>query len=675
MSFSKLFYTYLHQPVPQDSLKVERLNCPLCDKENHFYANCENGLWDCKSCGESGNARGLITQIHETFWNYTTAEHYKQLSEERHILPVYFEKAQWVYDQWHDRWYVPFPNGTDFLANLGYFSPSHEDEKLRYRIMKAPGMEQYLYRPFVDITPHTYICEGEWDALALQQILKTKDAIVAAPGANIFKKEFLQSLKPAKEITLLYDNDNSGLKGMYRAAELLTSAGKTVRILDWSAVPDAPKHIRDLLSHKYPKPATAIKSAIVDLDISTISQSTIPKYTTSIDDIDEIYSFQDYMKEIRRHLYISRETERAFIAVLAVAATINVDGEMLWVFLVGPPSCGKTTLIESFGGTNESFEYVSKLTSEALISGSRTEDGSDASNLPSFNNKGVFIKDFTVCLSMPRDVQHKLYGLMRDIYDGTVKIMFGNGLVKEYHGINFNLVAGVTDAIHSHNDAELGERFLRIDYLGHNYKEDAILDKALDNVGKRKDNKGKLTNATLGFMKHIFKKYADAPPPVLTPKTKYLIKSYAKLVARVRTKPKSDRNEGLIYKPRPEIATRLALQLTKELIGITRILGQDEVTTEALSILKKVTLDSCYGFVFDVLNHIYKNPKIRKQDLAIDLNLPPSRINRIITDLKSVKLIRQDTLTNRSGQRGRNDHIFTLQPSIQELFDALNQID
>ena len=30
-------------------------NCPFCGKENKFYANQENGLWDCKVCGLKGN--------------------------------------------------------------------------------------------------------------------------------------------------------------------------------------------------------------------------------------------------------------------------------------------------------------------------------------------------------------------------------------------------------------------------------------------------------------------------------------------------------------------------------------------------------------------------------------------------------------------------------------------
>ena len=672
MSFSQFFYTYLHQPVPKDSVKVEKLHCPLCDKENHFFANCENGLWDCKSCGESGNARTLMTKIHELYWNYTTEEHYQALADERNISPIVFEKAEWVYDQWNDIWYVPFFNGGEFLSNLGYFKPNNENEKLRYRVFKAPSMPLDLYNPFKKLTKHIYICEGEWDPLAAHQILKTSDSILGAPGATTFKKEYIKKLEGVEEVTLLYDNDPAGLKGMYRVASMLP--GKQINILDWSLVPDAPKDLRDLLSHKYPKAAKVIKSAIVPLETTDIPEPE-KGFRTSFDDIEPITSFAEYMKKVRKLLFISKETEKAYIATLAVAATIDLDIEMLWVFLVGPPSCGKTTLIESFGGTNEHYDYVSKLTSEALVSGSRTDDGSDPSNLPKFDKKAVFIKDFTVVLSMPRDVQTKLYGLLRDAYDGTVKFTFGSGLVREYSGFMFNMVAGVTDAIHTHNDAELGERFLRIDFMGQNYNEDAILDQALSNVGKKRNSKELLTQATLGLMKHVLTKYADAPIPELSPETRILIKLYAKLIARVRTKPKSDRNEGLLYSPRPEVATRLALQLSKMLIGITRVLGVNEVTPEALSILKKVTLNSCHGFVFDVLHHIHKNPNIRKQNLSKELNLPPSRVNRILNDLKAVRLISQYQAKNESGQRGRHDHTYKLQPSMQVLFDALDMVD
>jgi ribosomal protein L37AE/L43A len=676
VSIAKFYKQYtLQNNFDDDSQGIEKLDCPFCDKEGHFFVNMSNGLYECKKCGEVGNQRTFMTVLHATYLDYTEDAHYQSLSEARNISPAIFKRARWAYDIWNERWLVPYANGGEFLCNLGYFYPNSQNEKFRYRILKATGIELYLYNPFCTIGKNVYICEGEWDALALQQILKTKDAILAAPGATTFKTEFAKTLTPAESITLLYDNDSPGLKGMYRASTKLS--GKQVNILDWTLIPSDTNctDIRDFLTHKIPKPATLINNAIVPLDTANVptEQSRSAGYVLSMESVEPITDLKEYMYKLRKVLYVSKETEKAIIATLAVAISTAIDGEMIWAFLVGPPSCGKTTFIESFGGTNEMFDYVSKMTSEALVSGYRTEDGSDGSLLPLLNNKTAFCKDFTVTLSMPSEAQHKIFGLLRDIYDGTVKVPFGNGLTRIYQGIRFNLIAGVTDAIHGHNDAELGERFLRIDYMGHAYNEDSILDKALDQVGRKAKNKDALTHATLGFVKHIMSQYAVDDIPEFTPDIKHRIKCFAKLVARVRTKPKNDRSDGLVYKPRPEVATRLALQMSKLLIALSRVFGEKEITENSMAILKKVTLDSCYGFVFDVLYQIHKNPEIDKAGLIRNLNLPSSRITRVLSDLTAVRLVRIVEVNNESGHRGRNKHTFTLQPTIKELFDALQE--
>lgn len=41
-------------------------DCPLCNKEGHFYFNTLTQQWDCKKCGESGNVLSLLFKLGKT---------------------------------------------------------------------------------------------------------------------------------------------------------------------------------------------------------------------------------------------------------------------------------------------------------------------------------------------------------------------------------------------------------------------------------------------------------------------------------------------------------------------------------------------------------------------------------------------------------------------------------
>jgi hypothetical protein len=40
-------------------------DCPLCGQGGRFYVNVENGKWDCKKCGDSGNPMEFIRRLYE----------------------------------------------------------------------------------------------------------------------------------------------------------------------------------------------------------------------------------------------------------------------------------------------------------------------------------------------------------------------------------------------------------------------------------------------------------------------------------------------------------------------------------------------------------------------------------------------------------------------------------
>ena len=72
--------------------------CPFCGKENHFYANPQTGQWDCKVCGESGNAITFLTKMAEQYAGEMRDSDWQRLA-----------RARGLPQKWLRRWPFPCP--------------------------------------------------------------------------------------------------------------------------------------------------------------------------------------------------------------------------------------------------------------------------------------------------------------------------------------------------------------------------------------------------------------------------------------------------------------------------------------------------------------------------------------------------------------------------------------
>lgn len=334
---------------------------------------------------------------------------------------------------------------------------------------------------------------------------------------------------------------------------------------------------------------------------------------------------------------------------------------------------GKTTFIDSFGGNNERFDNLSKISAKALVSGWRDDDGSEPSYLAKLKDKTLFVKDFTVTLTDSQDSQREVFGLLTDIFDGYVKIPYGNNQVREFYDLYFNMVAGVTDIVHSHSAASIGERFLRIDFLGRNYKARQFASAALANFGKSKPQKEALTKNTLGFVNYL----KSMPFPMEIPAEYHdPIIDLAEFIATIRTKVESDRLEGIKYRPRTELPSRLSLQLAKLFVSVRTVYNLDPNKEEstinasrlAFDVVKKVAFDTCYGFSLDLVKAIHLNPSATRDILAAKANIHQQKAYRILDDL-----ITTGVITKSNGQAGvkggRPAHLYSINPKLKTVLD------
>ena len=689
LSYATFFNIYLSQFIDEEAQGEVRLNCPLIyyedDDKNcpnpteHFYANVEDGTWHCKRCDRSGNARTLITLIHDMFLHTTTQQQYISLSEVRGLKPQTLEDAGFAYDHAEDRWLVPFytynpetNEWSDFLNNLGYFYPSSMNEKTRYKIKKSATLPLYLYNPGL----HTYppastavICEGEWDTLAAYELFpESEDMILGKPGAG-FSVNWLKTLDKSEKVQLFLDNDEAGRKQTAKAIDILSREKNAIEILDWSLIPEAPKDVRDLLIERPDDAADQLQGGIIQYEVAEpVEKEILGKYQTTISDYTEVYGLSQFIDNLHdMNIYLPPDVAMSMAAVFAITNSIGIPGEPLWAFLIGPPSSGKTMFIDSFGGNNERFDNLSKLTAKALVSGWKDETGEEPSYLHLLRDKTLFVKDFTVTLSDTPDTQREVFGLLTDIYDGSVKIPYGNNQVKEFHDLYFNMVAGVTDKVHQHSAATIGERFLRIDYLGKSFDRRQFTRRALDNFGLSKINKDKFVSNTLGFVNYISSIEQNME---IQDEYKEHIIDLSEFIATIRTKVESDK-EGMIYKPRPELGGRLAMQLAKLFVSTRTVYTEEGTTIEetsakAFEVVKKVALDTCYGFPLDVVRCIAENPDIDKQSIVNRTGIHHQRVYRVLTDLQTTGVL--SYIKGRPSARGgRPPHHYELNPTLKPV--------
>jgi hypothetical protein len=681
--------------IPTKQVKDNHVaTCPFidCQKSGHFYFHQVTGLFQCKKCCRAGNYYTFITDFHSSLILSTTDSDYDYLQSERAIPSEVFKLACWARHPSTGKFYVPYYGGSGLL-NLGAFDPTSYNPKNRFRIFKSPGMDLQLYQLFSNksFDQEIIVTEGEWDALAFYSAFragrKECPTILGLPGATSWKESWIPRFK-GKYLTFYYDNDKGGQDGI----ALLHKRSKGLRfsVANWEAPllaklkkiakSPVPTDVRDIW--QYAKVKTDVLPALLDMAATSKDDSiddvqeeesevaSVKKsFSTDVDTIEPIKSHSIFQRRIKESLYTNRSILQTIDVMLATCLSVHLPGEPLWLFVVGPASCGKSTVIEAFGGNNKYFDYSSKLTATSMVSGWRTTDGSDASNLHKFNLKTHFIKDMTVLLGMPDGVQQQLWDLLRDAYDGYIKVMFGNGKIFEATDFKFNIIAGVTPIIYKHNDASKGERFLRIDFLGSDFDEDEHMAQAWSNQSQKKENKKKLCESILGYYKHLVESFDPTKEPTIPAAIRNKIFALSKLVARMQTQIEKDRNEGMIYRPVSAVATRLSLQFKNLVTALAAVRNETTVSEATYDIIRKVGFDSCPGLNFEVIDYIRRHKNVTRKSLINGLKIPSTRVHQILTDFEQLGILVQDKVSNGSGNRGRDTYTYTLSDEITQCLE------
>ena len=619
--------------------------CPFCHKENHFYVNIENRLWDCKRCGLRGNFNQFLEQVSaQNIRNFGEKEA-QQLALDRGIPRSSFDK--WEFG-WNGRAYtLPVRNFKGVIEDLRIYRIGQKMNATSGASLGLLGAHHLYRHPDYPV----YVCEGEWDTISLVWLFRKlghKSSTVGVPGASVFKQPWV-SMFQGRTVNLLYDHDQAGDQGQRLAFSKLKGIAKSIKTIEWPSSLPSGWDVRDLIKEeavKLQKPKATFRKLHALLKEPFEQEETTPgtdkpKESKAFKGAGAHINPDEVFTAYQKWLYLKDDEP---LQIMFGAAFANrLQGDPLWLFLVAPPGGMKSELLMSLS-KHPSIEPTTSITPHTLISGMQSTGGIDPSLLPKLNGRILVVKDFTTILTMHFSSRDEIFGVLRDCYDGKTEKIFGNGLRRSYTS-QFGILAGVTPAIESFGAVHqsLGERFLkyRLPFGDKGSTESDKIRRALKNINQEVSMREDL--CTIGS------KVLDAaipdPIPTIPDKVYEWLINLSQCTAMMRGVVERDRfTQQVNYKPAIEIGTRLAKQMAKLSMGVAIYLGKSEVDFEIYDLVRRVALDTAPDRVEEIIRRIWegtptKDDALKTAEICTRTHLPTATIFRLLQDLELLRLV------------------------------------
>jgi hypothetical protein len=338
---------------------------------------------------------------------------------------------------------------------------------------------------------------------------------------------------------------------------------------------------------------------------------------------------------------------------LATVVANRLDGDPLWLFLVAPPSSGKTETLMSLVDTADVYP-LNNLTPATFVSGYERKGG-DTSLLPRVDGKTIVMKDFTSILTMHRDARAEILSQLREIYDGAYSKDFGNGKHVEWRG-KVGLLAGVTPVIDREYafNAALGERFLlsRV----RTAPPRALARRALEQRSREADRRRRLRQLVAEFLVSV-----PLHPPEISPEIREGLCALAEFAAVARSPIHFDYRGEIDYIPEPEGPARLVKQLAlmSQALSLVRAEPETSLTTYVTACaVGQDTLPAQRRVVLEALLDPEHDGPATTTAIAEATKYPTSSARRYLQELTALRLVdRQPAEQGRADRWSPSDRL------------------
>ncbi len=401
-----------------------------------------------------------------------------------------------------------------------------------------------------------------------------------------------------------------------------------------------------LLGRVAPVPVTWLKTAIKAENFNDGDQS-LSVSTISCD------SHSDLVKSWRDAMEWFSGLDEALAVMLASSMSTPFVGEQLWIKIIGPPSCGKTSIMEGLATATD--HYVSRDSIRGFYSGYKSKDGEGKPALADeIMGKTLGTKDGDTLLKAPNLKQILSEG--RALYDRVSRTHYRNTVSSVHIGRMTWHLAG-TAALREIDDSELGARFLDVVVM------DKIEDRFENEVGRRaamqearnmlllSDGKpesrhpedlAKAMGMSGGYLRFLRENALDLARRVSV--DDYVLEHvsrFGKFIAFMRARDSGESSER-------EFSARLVKQITRLSIALGAVLQKDSVDEEVVSRVHKVTMDTSRGFTLELVKSIGKHRQgMEVRGIAARLHTGDDSLRKQLRFLRKIGVVEVDKANKR----------------------------
>jgi hypothetical protein len=322
--------------------------------------------------------------------------------------------------------------------------------------------------------------------------------------------------------------------------------------------------------------------------------------------------------------------------VLGTVAANRLPGDPVWTWLVGPPSSGKSEALGSISRLPE-VHRVSVFTEAGLLSGSPGNNGSGGL-LFEIGDQGLLVfNDLSVLLGEHGSTRPRIFGLMRELFDGELTRQVGTEGGRRLHWRGkVGLLGAVTEAVDVLDIGLMGERiaYYRLPPIDVVEERETGLF-ALENVGRQQEMRAAIAETVEHFFADLVLPTGIALPPVAEQDR---LVDLATIGTRCRSSVVRDsyrREIDLVSQP--ERVPRLLAQLAQLRAGLLATGVQHD---ETWRLLAKVALDGMTGGRRRVLDTLIGRSLDRSTSAVAGFaGLPETTARRHLQDLTAIGVV------------------------------------
>lgn len=388
-------------------------------------------------------------------------------------------------------------------------------------------------------------------------------------------------------------------------------------------------------------------------------------------------NWKELVKSWRKALRWTPGLDTALAVMLASCTSVRSVGAQLWIKIIGPPSCGKSTLCEALSVSR--YVYA-KSTIRGFHSGTASTDGKDHSLIAMIKDKTLVTKDGDTLLQSPNYGQILAEG--RDIFDSVSRSHYRNKAGKDYTGIRTTWLLAGTSGLRAIDSSELGERFLDCVIMEgiDDDLEDDILWRVVNRVERTMATEAdsnpethydpelsramRLTGGYVNFLRENATALLSQVP--MDSRDLNRTARLGKFVSYMRARPSKLQEEEYTR----ELAARLAEQHTRLAKCLAVVLNKGRVDEDVMERVKKVAFDTARGVTLGILQYLYYHEDGKSLSaISLKVNRGERETSRLLVFLRGIGVVNPE-LTKR-GKTKRRVTLWRLQDKIRSLYEEV----